>query len=97
VVSSRPVRKLGLEPIVRWFATAAAAVFCALSVIATPFGCAVGEFEEDRDCGTSALSWASVGALVLTIVIARVTGRRSVHWIGLAATAVAAYAGAIQA
>ena len=84
-------------PVARWVATVAAAVFCALSVLATPFGCAVGEFEEDRDCTTSTLSWASVAALVLTVVAARVTRRRSVHWIGLAVTVALAYAGALDA
>jgi hypothetical protein len=86
-----------LEPIGRWFATVAVALFCALSVLATPFGCAVGEFEEDRNCDPSPLSWASFGILVATVVAARVTRRRSVHWIGLALTLAVAYAGALEA
>jgi hypothetical protein len=95
VSNSQPGRPL-LEPIARWLATAVAAVFCALSVLATPFGCAVGEFEEDQDCTTSALSWISVAALVLTVVAGRVTRRPSVHWIGLAVTVALAYAGAVD-
>ena len=97
MVSNERTRKLRFEPIARWFATAAAAVFCALSVLATPFGCAVGEFEEDRNCSTSWLSWASVAVLALTVVVALVTRRPTIHWIGLALTVVLAYAGAVQA
>jgi hypothetical protein len=97
MVSNQGERTLRAEPIVRWLATMAAAAFCALSVLATPFGCAVGEFEEDRNCDTPALSWISVAALVLTIVLGRVTRRPSIHWIGLAVTLALAYAGAVQA
>jgi lysylphosphatidylglycerol synthetase-like protein (DUF2156 family) len=97
MVSSQRPETGRLEPIARWLATLAAAVFCALSLLATPFGCAVGEFEEDRNCDPSALSWASVVVLVVTIVAARVTRRRDVHWIGLAVTFVLAIDGALQA
>src|SRR3954465_6274629 len=96
MVSNQQPKTALLEPIARWIATAAAAVFCAASVIATPFGCAVGEFEEDQNCSTSALSWISVAALGITVVAARVTRRPSVHWIGLAVTVALAYAGALQ-
>jgi hypothetical protein len=97
MVSSQEPRNRWLEPVARWLATFVAAVFCALSVIATPFGCAVGEFEEDRNCDTATLSWVSVGVLVVTVVAALVTKRRSVHWIGLAVTVALAWAGAVQA
>jgi hypothetical protein len=97
MVSNQEPRKRRLEPVTRWLATLVTAVFCALSVIATPFGCAVGEFEENRDCDPATLSWISVGALVLTVAAALVTRRRSVHWIGLAVTAVLAWTGATQA
>lgn len=90
-------RKLRFEPIARWVATVATAVFCAIAVIATPFGCAVGEFEEDRNCDTPALAWVSVGALVVTVVAALITRRRSVHWIGLVVTVALAWAGAVDA
>ena len=93
----QPPRKLRLEPIARWGATVVTAVFCALSLLATPFGCAVGEFEEDRNCDPAALSWASVPLLVLTIIAWGVTRRRSVQWSGIAVTLVVAYAGALQA
>jgi hypothetical protein len=97
MVSNQEPRKRRLEPVARWLATVAAAVFCALSVLATPFGCAVGEFEEDRNCDPATLSWVSVGTLVVTVVAALVTRRRGVHWIGLAVTAALAWAGAVQA
>jgi hypothetical protein len=97
MVSNQKPRKGWLELFARWLATFVAAVFCALSVIATPFGCAVGEFEEDRNCDTATLSWVSVGTLVVTVVAALATKRRSVHWIGLAVTVALAWAGAVQA
>jgi hypothetical protein len=97
MVSNQEPSRTRLEAIARWLATFAAAVFCALSVIATPFGCAVGEFEEDRNCDPATLSWVSVGALIATVVAALITKRRSVHWIGLAVTVALAWAGAVQA
>lgn len=97
MVSNEQPRRVALEPIARWLATAAVAVFCALSVLATPFGCAVGEFEEDRDCDPATLSWVSFGVLAATIIAARVTRRRSVHWIGLAVTLAVAWSGATNA
>ena len=97
MVSDRPPGGSRLEPVARWLATVAAALLCAVALLATPFGCAVGEYEEDRSCDPSAESWASVVALALTIVLARVTRRRSVHWAGLAVTAVLALSGVGQA
>lgn len=88
--------KLRLEPIVRWAATVLTAAFCALSVVAAPFGCAVGEFEEDRNCSTSVLSWASFAVLAIAVVVSIATRRRPVHWIGMVLTLVVAYAGAVQ-
>src|SRR4051812_47836174 len=97
MVSNQEPRRRWLEPVARWLATAATAVFCALSVLATPFGCAVGEFEEERNCDPATLSWVSVGALVVTVVAALITKRPSVHWIGLGVTVALAWAGAVQA
>ena len=97
MVSNLEPRRRWLEPVTRWLATAATAVFCALSVLATPFGCAVGEFEEDQNCSPATLSWVSAGALVVTVVAALLSGRRSLHWIGLGVTVVLAWTGATQA
>ena len=97
MVSDRPPRRLPAESVARWLATVAAALLCAVALLATPFGCAVGEYEEDRSCDPAAASWLSVAALALTIVLSRVTRRRSVHWAGLAVTAVLALSGASQA
>jgi hypothetical protein len=97
MVNNTERRMPWLEPLARWLATLGVAVFCAVSVLATPFGCAVGEFEENKNCDPSALSWASIGVLVLTVVAARVMRRRSVHWIGLAVTVAVAWVGATQA
>src|SRR5689334_8027359 len=97
VAGEQQPKSFRLEPIARSLALIATALFCALSILATPFGCAVGEFEEDRNCAPSALSWASVAVLVLTIVVAATTKRRSVYWAGIAVTLVVAYAGAVQA
>jgi hypothetical protein len=73
------VRKLRAEPIARWLATVAAAIFCAAAASAAPFGCAVGEYEDNRNCDPSALVWVSVAVLVLSIGAARLTHLRAIH------------------
>jgi membrane protease YdiL (CAAX protease family) len=86
-----------VEAIARWLATVATALFCALSVISAPFGCAVGEYEEHRNCDTSALSWVGAGVLVGGVVFAMVARRPRLQWLTLGVGLAVSYAGALQA
>ena len=75
--------------VVRWSATAVAALVCAIGVLLPPFGCAVGEYEENnKSCDTPALQIAGFGVLLAGIVVARLTRRPVFQWAGIAASIV---------
>ena len=84
------------EPIVRWLATVVAAVACGIALIAEPFGCAVGEYEEDRDCDPSVLGWIGLGVLIAGTVASRLTSKRGLQWAGIAAAFALSWAGVFE-
>ena len=80
--------------VVRWVATAVAAVICAIATILPPLGCAVGEYEEDnRSCDTPTLQFAAFGVLAAGIIVARLTRRPEAQWVGIAISVVLALVG----
>ncbi|MFL5954501.1 MAG: hypothetical protein ACJ76I_10380 [Gaiellaceae bacterium] len=78
------------EPIARWVLSVVAALWVAGSILVTPFGCAVGEFEANRDCSAPAISVAAAAVLVAGIGLAVVRRDRRLHWLALAAAVVLA-------
>ena len=71
--------------IVRWSATAVAALICAIGALLPPFGCAVGEYEENNpSCDTPTLQLAGFGVLFAGIALARLTRRPAFQWAGMA-------------
>lgn len=74
-----------------WVATGALLLLNAGMIALFDFACAVGEYEEDNPtCDTPMLAIAGVAAVAAGVVAGRLSGRRSVHWLGLAAALVLA-------
>ena len=80
--------------VVRWIATIVALVVCAIAAILPPFGCAVGEYEEDNpSCDTPTLQFVAFGVLIAGVILARLTRRPAFQWAGIAASVVLALVG----
>ena len=71
------------EPLARGIGTLLTALWVGIALLATPFGCAVGEYEEDRDCSVPPLAGIAAAALVAGVVAGRISGRRGLHWGGI--------------
>ena len=72
------------EPATRWLATLVAALASFIATVITPFGCAVGEYEEDRSCDVSPLGIAAAVVLIAAVVAGHITKRPRLHWAGIA-------------
>jgi di/tricarboxylate transporter len=81
------------EPIVRWIATLLAALWAAVAIVIVPFGCAVGEFEEDRDCTVPEASVAAAVVLVAGVALGLWRHDKRIHWIAIALSALLALSG----
>jgi hypothetical protein len=84
-----PVAVARRRAVIRWAVTVVAALWCAIGVLLPPFGCAVGEYEENNpSCDTPGLQIAGAGVLVAGVVAALVLERPAPQWIGIALSAV---------
>ena len=81
------------EPIARWGLTVLTALWVAGALIVVPFGCAVGEYEEDRDCTVPEVSVAAAIVLVLGAAVGIWRHERRIHWAGIVGAALLALMG----
>src|SRR5437868_3227345 len=64
------------EAIARWVMTVLTALWVAGAVMVVPFGCAVGEYEDDRDCSVPEISVGELAHQLQEAVDVQVVERR---------------------
>ncbi|MEA2492817.1 MAG: hypothetical protein QOJ29_728 [Thermoleophilaceae bacterium] len=77
------------QTVIRWVVTGLATLWAAVGIMLPPFGCAIGEYEENNpSCDTPTLQIIGLGVLVAGVVAARVTRRPAAQWLGIAISSV---------
>ncbi|HEX6713255.1 MAG TPA: hypothetical protein VF066_07715 [Thermoleophilaceae bacterium] len=84
-MTQRADRSSRRRAVIRWAATVLAGLWCAIGIVLPPFGCAVGEYEENNpSCDTPGLQIAGAGVLIAGVAAALLLKRPAPQWLGIA-------------